>query len=105
MRFNSIDEIDEKLILEYVKEATINQKEGKEIKPAKKSSPKLPKELKIEIQKNAILKKTFESLSPFKQREYCEYISEAVRDETKIKRLKKVIPMISKGIGLNDKYR
>jgi uncharacterized protein YdeI (YjbR/CyaY-like superfamily) len=38
MRFNSIEEINEKLILEYVNEAIKNQKDGKEIKPVKKSA-------------------------------------------------------------------
>jgi len=34
-RFTSMDEIDEKKILEYVKEAVQNSKNGKEIKPEK----------------------------------------------------------------------
>jgi uncharacterized protein YdeI (YjbR/CyaY-like superfamily) len=105
MRFNSIEEIDEKLVLEYVKEAIKNQKDGKEIKPAKKALVAVPKELKNELQKNTKLNKNFNSLTPFKQREYCDYISDAKRKETKQNRLKKIIPMFSKGIGLNDKYR
>ena len=39
------------------------------------------------------------------QREYCDFIADAKREETKLKRLDKVIPMILKSIGLNDKYR
>ena len=40
-------------------------------------------------------------------REYtrAEYISDAKRDETKVKRLAKIMPMIQEGKGLNDKYR
>jgi len=105
MRFNSVDEIDEKLILEYVNEAIRNQKAGKEIKPAKKSSVDIPKELKEAFKKNAKLKNRFDKLTPFKQREYCEYISEAKRETTKQSRLQKILPMIFKGIGLNDNYR
>jgi uncharacterized protein YdeI (YjbR/CyaY-like superfamily) len=44
-------------------------------------------------------------MTPGKQREYCEYISEAKRDATKLKRLEKIIPMIIEGVGLNDKYK
>ncbi|HEY5691381.1 MAG TPA: YdeI/OmpD-associated family protein [Cyclobacteriaceae bacterium] len=44
-------------------------------------------------------------MTPFKQREYAEYINDAAKQETKARRLEKIISMISKGIGLNDKYR
>ena len=40
-----------------------------------------------------------------KQREYAEYIADAKREETKSKRLEKIIPMILANQGLNDKYR
>ena len=40
-----------------------------------------------------------------KQREYSEYIIEAKREETKQKRVEKIIPMIKIGAGLNDKYK
>jgi uncharacterized protein YdeI (YjbR/CyaY-like superfamily) len=105
MRFNSINEIDEKLVSEYVKEAIKNQKEGKEIKPTKNTSTTIPNELKEIFKKKLKLKDKFESLTPFKQKEYCEYISEAKREETRQNRLKKIIPLIKNGIGLNDKYR
>ena len=39
------------------------------------------------------------------KREYAEYIIEAKKRETKIKRIVKIIPMIVEGKGLNDKYR
>ena len=47
----------------------------------------------------------FRSLTPGKQREYTEYIATAKRDDTKQKRIDKVLPMIAAGVGLNDKYR
>lgn len=100
-----MDDIDEKLILEYIKEAINNQKSGKEIKPTKKSAIKIPKELADKFKKNSKLKKNFDQLTPFKQREYCDYIENAKREEAKKSRLEKIVPMILKGIGLNDKYR
>jgi uncharacterized protein YdeI (YjbR/CyaY-like superfamily) len=104
-RFNSADEIDEKLILEYLKEAIKNQKEGKEIKPSKKYAIKVPKELTVLFKKNQKFKECFDQLTPLKQREYCDYIAEAKREATKISRIEKMIPMIQKGVGLDDKYR
>ena len=51
------------------------------------------------------LKKAFELFTPFKQREFLEYIETAKQEKTKISRFEKIKPMILEGIGLNDKYR
>jgi len=106
-RFNSVKEIEaeSKTIKQYLKEAILNQKQGKEIKPERKKLLEIPKELNDFIKKDKKVKESFNSLSLSKQREYAEYISEAKRDETKLKRLFKIAPIILKGKGLNDKYR
>ena len=57
------------------------------------------------MQTNLSLANQFKSLTLSKQREYAEYITEVKREETKLNRLQKIIPMIEKGIGLNDKYK
>jgi len=104
-KFNSKKEIDKKLVKEYLLEAIENQKKGKQIKPAAKKPLKIPKELNSAFTKNKKLKNCFGELTPYKQREYAEYISEAKREETKMTRLKKIIPMILEKKGLNDKYK
>jgi uncharacterized protein YdeI (YjbR/CyaY-like superfamily) len=86
-------------------EAILNQKQGKEIKPEKKKPLGIPKELTAIIKKDKKVKESFNTLSLPKQREYAEYIIEAKRDETKHKRLTKIVPLILKGTGLNDKYK
>lgn len=104
MRFQSIDDIDKNMVLAYVKEAIENQKLGKEIKPDRsKKETVIPPELQVVLVGD--LKTSFENLSPYKQREYCEYISSAKRDATKQTRLEKIKPMILQGMGLNDKYK
>ena len=103
-RFSSIDSIDEKLLKEYIQEAIQNQKDGKEIKPEKKPLT-LPDELKEALASDARLSESFEELSLTYKREYAEHIAEAKREETKKKRLEKIIPMILEKKGLNDKYR
>ena len=106
MRFQSLSEIDKHVVLAYIKEAIENQKSGKEIKPEKKGKTvNIPKELTETFKKNTMLYDAFKSLTPFKQREYAEYIDTAKRTETKYIRLEKITPMILKGIGLNDKYK
>ena len=106
MRFESIVDIDEAIILKYINEAIGNQKLGKELKPQKTDKAAIiPQELQELISTEAAFKSSFETLSPYKQREYCEYISAAKRETTKQSRLQKIKPMILEGIGLNDKYK
>ncbi|SHI58390.1 YdeI/OmpD-associated family protein [Algibacter luteus] len=106
MRFETIEQIDKTIVLQYVKEAIENQKLGKEIKPERgKKETVIPKELNLILNSNKDLKSAFKNLSPYKQREYCEYIDSAKREATKQTRLEKITPMIMQGIGLNDKYK
>ena len=107
-RFSSKEEIinDEKIIKNYVKEAIANQKAGKELKPEKSSAKMtIPEELQDALSKNNDFKEAFESFTPFKQKEFIEYIGSAKRSATRVSRLTKVTPMIFDGVGLNDKYR
>ncbi len=67
-RFASVDEIDNDLVFQYVLEAIQNQKEGKEIKPEKSEAIKMPIELNTALTFNADLKRSFNQLTPFKQK-------------------------------------
>ena len=104
-RMQSAKEIKPAIIKRYVKEAIQLVKDGKSIGPAKKRPLPIPPELKKAIAKTKIAQKKFAELTPGKQREYAQYIATAKREETKQKRLEKILPMIKAGIGLNDKYR
>ena len=103
-RFSSEEEMDDTLILSYIHEAINNQKEGKEVKPEAKTLS-IPPELKEALAADAQLAETFDTLSTSVKREFAEYITEAKKEETRHRRLQKIIPMIQQGIGLNDKYR
>ncbi|KAF2341499.1 YdeI/OmpD-associated family protein [Flavobacterium tistrianum] len=103
-RFSSKDEINEVIILEYIKEAIENEKQGKVIKPTKKEAI-VSELLNAEMAKNPDLKSAFEKFSPYKQYEFLEYIETAKQEKTKISRIEKVVPMILANVGLNDKYR
>lgn len=104
-RFASKKEIKTRLIKAYVKEAMELQKEGKAIKPTRGKPVDLPPQLKSALTKHKKAKAGYDGLSLGKKREYAEYIESAKREETKVKRLEKIIPMLVEGIGLNDKYR
>lgn len=103
-RFNSKAEIDEKLLLAYIKEAIENEKKGLAHKPEKKVM--LPSDFFTnELQKDKKLVAAFEQFSTYKQKEFIEYIDTAKQEKTKIDRFEKIKPMILQNKGLNDKYR
>ena len=105
-RFQSASEIDVDLVRAYVDEAIDNQRAGKVIKPVRK--PKalvIPPELATAFEEDEALKEQFNAMSLSCRREYAEYISEAKREATKLRRLQKIIPMVKQGVGLNDKYK
>ena len=104
LRFQSEEEIDDSIVMQLLLEAIENQKQGKEIKPEKKKL-EIPDELKEALSNSSELSEAFDSLTPGKQKEYAEYISEAKREETRLKRLEKITPMILSGVGLNDQYK
>lgn len=105
-RFESKQQIDsnEALILEYIKEAIANEKAGLSIKPEKKETV-VSEFFKSHLDQDEALKLAFEAFTPFKQREYLEYVDSAKQEKTKISRMEKIIPMIKDRKGLNDKYR
>jgi uncharacterized protein YdeI (YjbR/CyaY-like superfamily) len=51
------------------------------------------------------MRKQFEVLTPFKQREYADHIRSGKLEKTRLSRLKKVTPRIYRGIGLYEKYK
>ncbi len=104
MRFNSVNEIDEKLILAYIKEAIEIEEKGLAI-PKEKKETIIPEILQKEFDKNRELLAKFNTFSPYKQREFIEHITSAKQEKTQMTRLDKVISMIFEGRGLNDKYR
>ena len=106
-RFSSAREIREnrESILAYLEEAIQNQEEGKEIKPDRNKPLEIPLELEKALDQDPALKDSFKSLSLSKKREYAEYVSSARREETRLSRLQKILPMILEGVGMSDKYR
>ena len=104
MRFQSKAEIDEKLILEFIKEAIAIEEKGLSIPKAKKETV-IPEILEKALDANSELATKFQAFSPYKQREFIEHITSAKQEKTQIIRLEKIIPMILAEKGLNDKYR
>jgi uncharacterized protein YdeI (YjbR/CyaY-like superfamily) len=105
-RFTSKEEINEKEILAYIQEAIKNEEQGKIIKPKKtKTEVIIPTLLQNKFDSDSNLEQSFLKFSPYKQKEFIEYIETAKREETRLSRIEKIKPMILNNIGLNDKYR
>lgn len=104
-RFNENDSININTIHSYILEAIKNQKNGIELAIKRNKSVPIPSLFQERLNKESVLKTAYYNFTPFKQREFCEYISGAKQEATKSRRLEKIIPMIEQGIGLHDKYR
>ena len=88
-----------------MREAILIEKEGLAIQKENSSRIAFPEILTEQLQNNVELYAPFDALAAYKQKEYIEFITSAKRSETQLNRLKKIIPMIESGKGLNDRYR
>jgi len=104
-KFRDVNDIDESAVLSYMEEAIANQKKGRKVSPTRLKTVVIPKMLQNALNKDPLLKERFNAFSPGKQREFCEHISSAKQEKTRLSRLEKSLPLIAEGIGLNDKYR
>lgn len=104
-KFKTDDVLNPESIKKYIEEAIQIEKKGLKIAGNKTVKREIPIELKTLLLANPALSSEFYNLPPYKQNDYCEYIATAKREDTRERRLQKIIPMISKGIGLNDKYQ
>lgn len=93
------------ILKEYIKESIELAKEGKLINRRDETLVIIPPEFENLFKKHNDLEINFKNLSPGKQKEYILYVTEAKREETKEGRIDKIIPLIAKGKGLNDKYK
>ncbi|MFT7632877.1 MAG: hypothetical protein ACI87E_003932 [Mariniblastus sp.] len=104
-RFQTAKDVKVGALKKYVLEAVRLAESGKEIKPNKSKPVIVPTELTKALAAQPAARQAFESMSKSCRREYADYISEAKRAETKIRRIEKIIPMILAAQGLNDKYK
>jgi len=104
-RMTSPRDIKPTIIKRYVKEAIALVESGKEIKPQRLDTVDIPEELAKAMRRHKGATAAFRELTPGRQREYAEHVASAKRDDTKQKRIEKILPMITAGVGLHDQYR
>lgn len=104
IRFTNASEITkmQPVLKAYIYEAIEVEKAGLKVNLKKTSQFPMPEEFKKKLDKNAALKKAFESLTPGRQRGYLLYFSQAKQASTKESRIEKYTKHILKGKGLQD---
>jgi uncharacterized protein YdeI (YjbR/CyaY-like superfamily) len=104
IHFRSVDEIDEKTIVGFIKQAIALNEKGVKT-PARRAELSMPPDLASAFGKSAKAKKYFDGLTPGYRREYIEFILQAKRPETRAERIKRTIKQCSEGKTLNYKYQ
>jgi uncharacterized protein YdeI (YjbR/CyaY-like superfamily) len=101
--FSNVREIVEmELILKvYIHEAIEAEKAGLKVNYKKNPEP-IPEELQNKLDEIPALKAAFDALTPGRQRGYILYFSGAKQSKTRASRVRKCMPQILKGKGLND---
>ncbi len=104
-RFTSVQEIDPKKVTAYVNEAALNSEKGIKTTKAKVKKPAIPDLFKVAFEKEPILKEFFGGLAPSYQRDFVVFVTEAKREETRLRRLEKSLALMREGKDLNSKYK
>jgi uncharacterized protein YdeI (YjbR/CyaY-like superfamily) len=98
------------VLTKYVKlavkanEAAAKEAPGKKAKRASKPMPKMPEDLAAALKKSKKAQATFDAFPPSHKREYIEWITEAKKDETRLRRIAQAIEMMTEGKSKNWKY-
>jgi hypothetical protein len=69
-----------------------------------KAEVAIPEALAAALKKNKVVAKKFDAMTPGYRREYCDWIADAKRDETREKRVTTAMAWIAEGKGRNWKY-
>jgi uncharacterized protein YdeI (YjbR/CyaY-like superfamily) len=106
IRYKDISEVDEKIVIAYVREAIQLNKSGvKRSKTDEKEKiVEIHTEFKKALQKQKLIA-TFNALTYYKKKELTEWINTAKRAETRVARINKSVALIAEGRSVNDKYR
>lgn len=104
LRFASIDKIAplETVLKAYIREAIALEKTGAKVAFKKINQHAVPEELRSLMGQTPSLKAAFEALTPGRQRAYLLHFSAPRQSQTRRSRIKKCIPRILQGKGMND---
>jgi uncharacterized protein YdeI (YjbR/CyaY-like superfamily) len=104
IRFTSVQEVTklEKTVKAYVRAAIEVERAGLKVQFKKTEEMELPEEFASTLAANAKLKAAFAALTPGRQRGYIFHFSQPKQSKTRAERVKKHVPRILSGLGLDD---
>ena len=104
IRFTNVREIVEMetILKAYIYEAIEVEKAGLKVKFKKTSEFRIPEEFQNRLDEMPALETAFDALTPGRQRAYILYFSAPKQSKTRESRVKKCMPHILNGKGLND---
>ena len=104
IRFTSVQDVTrlEKTVKAYLRKAIEIERAGLKVKFKKTEELEQPEELESMLAANAKLKAAFATLTPGRQRGYIFHFAQPKLSTTRAARVKKHIPRILKGLGLDD---
>ena len=104
--FVSVQEVaeSEATLRAYILEAIEVEKAGLKV-DLKEAPEPIPNELQLLLVRDPTLKAAFEALTPGRKRGYILHFSQPKQSRTRTDRIKKCVPKILNGEGLNDKYK
>jgi uncharacterized protein YdeI (YjbR/CyaY-like superfamily) len=98
----------DKALLRYIRKAAQLNESDAPARPRPVRKPaaplRVPADLAAALKKNKAAAATFERFRPSHRREYIEWITEAKRDETRVKRLATTLERLAEGKSRNWKY-
>ena len=104
IKYTDVKEIDEDVILEYLFQAIDNNKKGIKITEAKDKTVVIPDDVKKAF-KTAKVLTYFESLAYSHRKEYMMWITDAKKEETRLKRITQAIEKLASKEMMHDKYK
>lgn len=103
IKYTDITAVDEKLLIDYITEAVMNNEKGLKLTETKDKTVLIPEGFKNLLVKNKSLKK-FETMTYSKRKDYIQWIDGAKQEQTRNKRIQQALDKIAENMGLNDKY-
>jgi uncharacterized protein YdeI (YjbR/CyaY-like superfamily) len=105
IRFTNVQQVIdlEPVIKSYIDEAIEVEKAGLKVVFPKATELIFPEEFQTHLDESPDLKAAFEALTPGRQKGYHLHFSAPKQSKTRVSRVKKCIPMILEGKGLNDR--
>jgi len=99
---------DDRVLLAYVNEAVrlneLDIKVQRPSKPRRNVNPAVPSDFRIALRQNGKALENYENFSPSRKREYVDWLCEAKREETRLKRLEKAIAWLEQNKPRYWKY-